>query len=128
MPPLAHCIYASAAAQPLDAAVPARMLEASRANNRRLGITGMLLYADGSFFQVLEGPSPPSRRCSRASPTTRAIGSSRRSSTSPSFAAASASGRWDSRRASTCARFPASTTAWATAAASSASSPAVPAN
>ena len=31
------------------------LLERSRANNERLGVTGMLVYADGNFLQVLEG-------------------------------------------------------------------------
>ena len=32
------------------------ILAASRANNSRDGITGVLLYSDGCFAQVLEGP------------------------------------------------------------------------
>jgi hypothetical protein len=32
------------------------ILEQSRRNNRRLGITGMLLHLDHGFLQVLEGP------------------------------------------------------------------------
>jgi hypothetical protein len=53
---LVHCIYCSASAKPnfspteLDT-----LLEECRRNNAKLGITGMLLYRDGSFFQVLEG-------------------------------------------------------------------------
>lgn len=31
------------------------VLEASRRNNARLGVTGMLLYRGGNFLQVLEG-------------------------------------------------------------------------
>jgi hypothetical protein len=31
------------------------LLEKSRENNAKLGITGMLLYKDGNFMQVLEG-------------------------------------------------------------------------
>ena len=56
MTSLAHCIYASAAVVPPDGATLREMLDASRAKNRRLDISGMLLYADGSFFQVIEGP------------------------------------------------------------------------
>jgi hypothetical protein len=33
-----------------------KILAASRTNNRRRGITGMLLYCDGNFLQILEGP------------------------------------------------------------------------
>lgn len=32
------------------------LLARSRANNRAAGLTGLLLYADGSFVQTLEGP------------------------------------------------------------------------
>lgn len=32
------------------------MLAKSRSNNVRDGISGMLLYRDGDFLQVLEGP------------------------------------------------------------------------
>ncbi len=31
------------------------ILEASRSNNKAAGVTGMLLFAEGSFIQVLEG-------------------------------------------------------------------------
>ncbi|EHR72806.1 acylphosphatase [Burkholderiales bacterium JOSHI_001] len=53
---LIQCIYASAAAQRMDTADLAALLRTARHHNERLGLTGMLLYADGSFFQVLEGP------------------------------------------------------------------------
>lgn len=52
---LIHCIYASSATpdfQPRD--IP-RLLEQARARNSLAGITGMLLFIEGSFFQVLEG-------------------------------------------------------------------------
>jgi hypothetical protein len=32
------------------------ILESARVNNRADGITGLLIFHDGSFFQVLEGP------------------------------------------------------------------------
>lgn len=57
MPRLAHCIYVSRARFPFDAFAFASLLQASRAKNQRLGLTGMLLYAEGTFFQVLEGPA-----------------------------------------------------------------------
>lgn len=53
--PLIHLIYASAAGPELTAERLAELLEASRVNNARLELTGMLLCAEGSFFQVLEG-------------------------------------------------------------------------
>lgn len=57
MSALIHLIYASAATRPLSTQELGQLLDQSRANNTRLGLTGMLLYADGSFFQALEGPS-----------------------------------------------------------------------
>lgn len=54
---LIHLIYTSAAR---EAEVPVSELEdilaISARNNARDGVTGMLLYAAGSFMQVLEGP------------------------------------------------------------------------
>jgi len=32
-----------------------QLLQEARENNRKRGITGMLLYMEGCFFQVLEG-------------------------------------------------------------------------
>ncbi len=52
---LIHCIYASAASHGLDETARRGLLRQARANNGRLGITGMLLDVDDSFFQVLEG-------------------------------------------------------------------------
>lgn len=54
---LIHCIYSSAAVDGLHERELPRILEASRRNNEALGVTGMLLHVDGSFFQVLEGPA-----------------------------------------------------------------------
>jgi hypothetical protein len=55
MPPLIHVIYASVAAQDFTTAQLKELLEKARAENERLHLTGMLLYTDGNFFQVLEG-------------------------------------------------------------------------
>lgn len=55
MNPLIHLIYASAAQSDLDAPELTDLLQQARSGNERLGVTGMLLYAKGSFFQVLEG-------------------------------------------------------------------------
>ena len=52
---LVHCIYASASTKPLSEADFMDILQSARRNNEQLGVTGMLLYEDGSFFQVLEG-------------------------------------------------------------------------
>ena len=52
---LIHLIYCSAAVQPMQESELRELLVKARAKNARLGITGMLLYENGSFFQVLEG-------------------------------------------------------------------------
>jgi hypothetical protein len=53
---MVHCIYCSAAAGPgFSTTELEALLEVSRWNNSRLGITGILLYHGRSFFQVLEG-------------------------------------------------------------------------
>ena len=56
MEPLVHLIYASSAVGIPDAAALASVLGQSRRNNPQVDVTGMLLYTEGTFFQVLEGP------------------------------------------------------------------------
>ncbi|WP_345988653.1 diguanylate phosphodiesterase [Sulfurimonas sp. HSL1-2] len=58
MSQLIELIYCSAAAHPFSRAELAQLLAASRSNNEKIGVSGMLLYAEGSFFQVLEGEAP----------------------------------------------------------------------
>jgi Sensors of blue-light using FAD len=55
MTSLGHIIYCSAASADFDEACIGSILEQSRANNYARGITGMLLYVQRCFFQVLEG-------------------------------------------------------------------------
>jgi EAL domain-containing protein (putative c-di-GMP-specific phosphodiesterase class I) len=52
---LAHLIYASSAREPFSHGQLVDLLEQARAANERIGVTGMLLHADGNFFQILEG-------------------------------------------------------------------------
>lgn len=52
---LIRLIYVSNAEHEVEAAELARILEVSASNNLARGITGMLLYANGSFLQILEG-------------------------------------------------------------------------
>ena len=52
---LISLVYASSAVSPLDDHQLAQLLDASRANNAALDVTGMLLYRDGNFMQALEG-------------------------------------------------------------------------
>ena len=53
---LLSIVYASTASEPFDDAQLADLLAQSRASNTRRGLTGMLLYRNGRFVQVLEGP------------------------------------------------------------------------
>ncbi len=52
---LVHCIYASASTVSFTKDEITELLAIAQRNNGALGVTGMLLYEDGSFFQVLEG-------------------------------------------------------------------------
>jgi hypothetical protein len=52
---LIHHIYVSTARVPADTAMLDSILAVSVRNNVPAGITGMLLYAGGTFMQVLEG-------------------------------------------------------------------------
>jgi hypothetical protein len=55
MPDLMHCVYASAATRHFETAELTALLQAARKHNDGAGLTGMLLYTEGGFFQVLEG-------------------------------------------------------------------------
>jgi hypothetical protein len=48
-------VYVSAAAIEFDDAQLEELLSTARTNNSSLGISGILLYADSTFLQVLEG-------------------------------------------------------------------------
>src|ERR1039458_2961767 len=52
---LISLIYLSAASVPFSKQDLVELLTKSRENNSALGITGMLLFKDGNFLQVLEG-------------------------------------------------------------------------
>ncbi len=52
---LVRCLYASRVAAPLTSVVMDSILEQSRRNNPRNGITGMLCVSGDVFIQVLEG-------------------------------------------------------------------------
>lgn len=56
--PLYSLIYRSYATPALhEAALPA-LLRAARHHNQQTNLSGLLLYVDGQFLQVLEGPEP----------------------------------------------------------------------
>ena len=52
---LVHCIYCSASTDVFSPADLATLLAECRQKNSKAGLTGMLLYSDRTFFQVLEG-------------------------------------------------------------------------
>ena len=56
---LIHVIYISTARHEFDPDELESILKSSARHNARLGITGMLLYAEGCFLQVLEGEAGP---------------------------------------------------------------------
>lgn len=55
MSSLIHLVYASVATREFEPPQLAELLRESRLGNERVNVTGMLLYSEGSFFQVLEG-------------------------------------------------------------------------
>jgi Sensors of blue-light using FAD len=55
MNPLIHSIYSSAATATFEEHEIPALLEQIRKANEAHDVTGMLLYIEGSFFQVLEG-------------------------------------------------------------------------
>ena len=58
-------LYVSGASRPMDEQDLDAILTISRFNNERDGITGMLLWADGAFIQVLEGEDDKVRETMR---------------------------------------------------------------
>lgn len=55
---LQQIVYISSAEHPFTDEEFAEMLAAIRKNNEQNGVTGMLLYKDGDFIQVIEGEEP----------------------------------------------------------------------
>lgn len=61
-PPSLRCVvYVSSATRLFTDPELQMLLEQSRERNARQGITGMLLYKDGNFLQLIEGPEPAVR-------------------------------------------------------------------
>lgn len=48
-------VYSSEATCEFDSDALLQLLERARENNARMNVSGMLLYSDGTFLQVLEG-------------------------------------------------------------------------
>ena len=53
--PIFSLVYVSSATLPFSGEDLRALLATCRKNNAALGVTGMLLYKDGNFMQVLEG-------------------------------------------------------------------------
>lgn len=56
LPLLYNLVYCSRAASDVDAAAVDRIIASSRRYNPARGITGLLVFGSGIFFQWLEGP------------------------------------------------------------------------
>jgi hypothetical protein len=57
LPELCHFVYCSRAAKGIDDAEVCRIVETSQRNNLANGITGVLVFGSGVFFQWIEGPA-----------------------------------------------------------------------
>lgn len=57
LPALYHFVYCSRAADGVDDAEVDRIVEAAQRNNLARGITGVLVFGSGIFFQWIEGPA-----------------------------------------------------------------------
>ena len=55
---LVHCIYCSASTTDFTVSELNTLLDECRGKNAKVEVTGMLLYRDRTFFQVLEGDRP----------------------------------------------------------------------
>lgn len=55
-PSLHNLVYCSRAAPGMDAASIAKIIATAKHHNPRFGITGLLVFGSGIFFQWLEGP------------------------------------------------------------------------
>lgn len=58
-----YLIYTSVATQPFTEEELVELLRQSKTNNQSQGITGLLLYREGLFMQLLEGPEERVRAC-----------------------------------------------------------------
>ena len=56
-------LYVCVARKQMNSEELGELLEQSRANNARDAITGLLLYKEGLFTQLLEGPAEAVRQC-----------------------------------------------------------------
>ena len=57
LPALYHFVYCSRAADGVDDSEVDRIVEAAQRSNQARGITGVLVFGSGIFFQWIEGPT-----------------------------------------------------------------------
>lgn len=57
LPTLYHFVYCSRAADGVDDAEVGRIVELAQRHNHAYGITGVLVFGSGVFFQWIEGPA-----------------------------------------------------------------------
>ncbi|GJE17288.1 BLUF domain-containing protein [Methylobacterium marchantiae] len=57
LPALYHFVYCSRAADGVDDAEVGRIVESAQRHNLARGITGVLVFGSGIFFQWIEGPA-----------------------------------------------------------------------
>jgi hypothetical protein len=62
LPLLHQIVYCSRAAEGVDAAGVDRIVATARRHNPERGITGLLVFGSGVFFQWIEGPRPEIER------------------------------------------------------------------
>lgn len=62
MAKLIHTIYASKSLVDMTQETILPLLSEARKKNKRLGVTGILLFDQGTFFQVIEGEAPTIER------------------------------------------------------------------
>ena len=55
-------VYSSTAVKSFSNKELENLLKAARSKNQHLGITGLLVFADDTFFQVLEGDERPVKK------------------------------------------------------------------
>lgn len=61
--PILHVVYYSKAASKNDLSMLHDILAVARRRNREESLTGFLVFRDGYFLQLLEGPEAEVRRC-----------------------------------------------------------------
>ncbi|GAB6842046.1 hypothetical protein HNR00_003930 [Methylorubrum rhodinum] len=62
LPALQHFVYCSRASDGVDDTEVGRIVESAQRRNLACGITGVLVFGSGVFFQWIEGPAAPMQK------------------------------------------------------------------